>query len=118
MVFFSPVADLLIGDSVENLEWIKQTPKMKYEARRFTMRGKISFFLSDELCCDEWLQMVSRCDAWQRVVGKMESGNSETRFMHLSAPRPETDGDCAQKYHRAVARISPCSLTSGLWQWL
>ena len=39
----------------------------------------------------------------------MESGNGE-RFVYLPAPRPETDGDCAQKYHRAVARISPCSL--------
>ena len=41
---FSPVADLLIGDPVENLEWIKHTSKMKYEARRFTMRGKSVFF--------------------------------------------------------------------------
>ena len=106
---FSPVADLLIGDSVENLEWIEQTSKMKYEARRFTMGGEISFCLSGELCCDDWLQMVSRCEAWQRVVGKMESGNGE-RFVYLPAPRPETDGDCAQKYHSAVARTSPCSL--------
>ena len=41
---FSPVADLLIGDPVENLEWIKQTSKMKYEATRFTMLGKSVFF--------------------------------------------------------------------------
>ena len=43
MVFFSLVADLLIGESVENLEWIKQTSKMKYEATRFTMRGTSVF---------------------------------------------------------------------------
>ena len=53
--------------------------------------------------------MVSRCESWQRVVGKMECANSE-RFVYLPAPRPEIDGDCAQKYHRAVARIIQCSL--------
>ena len=39
----------------------------------------------------------------------MESANSE-RFVYPTASRPESDGDCAQKYHRAVARISQCSV--------
>ena len=85
---FSPVADLLIGNSVENLEWIEQTSKMKYEPRRFTMRGEISFFLSDELCRDEWLadglqmrNMAACC--WKNGVWKWRTlcvpTSSETR---------------------------------------
>ena len=115
---FSPVADLLIGNSVENLEWIKQSSKMKYEARRSTMRWEISFFLSDELCCDECLQMVSRCEAWQRVVGQMESVNSE-RALYTYQLRDQRLMVIALRSTIAPLQGSANVLSaSGMWQWL
>ena len=90
---FSLFTALLIGDSVENLEWIKQTSKMKCEAGRFKMRGTSVFSFGRVMLrrlVADGLQMQSMAACcWKYGVC-----NSE-RFVCLSASRSGSDGDCA-----------------------